>query len=133
MKVTTQWQNDLVFKGETADGHQILMDSDGKHASPMQMVLLAIGGCSSIDVVMILQRARQDITDCHCEITGDRAETIPKVFEKIHAHYTVKGRNLNQEQVKRACNLSMEKYCSVSLMLKGKVEVTYSVDIIEEA
>lgn len=132
MKIVTQWQNDLAFNATTEDGHTVSMDADGKSPSPMQLILMAIGGCSSIDVVMILKRARQNISDCQCEVTAERAESVPKVFTKIHAHYKVTGKELNKSQVERACNLSMEKYCSVSLMLNKAVDISHSIEVIEE-
>ncbi|WP_444995764.1 OsmC family protein [Aliikangiella sp. IMCC44359] len=132
MKIVTQWQNDLAFNAITEDGHTVSMDADGKYPSPMQLILMAIGGCSSIDVVMILKRARQNISDCQCEVTAERAESVPKVFTKIHAHYKVTGKELNKSQVERACNLSMEKYCSVSLMLNKAVDISHTIEVIEE-
>lgn len=131
MKIVTQWQQDLTFIGTNEAGQSITMDADGKAPSPMQLILMAIGGCSSIDVVMILKKARLDITNCECEVSAERAETTPKVFTKIHAHYKVTGKNLKLAQVERACNLSMEKYCSASLMLAKAAEVTHSFDLIE--
>lgn len=131
MKVVTQWQEGLSFKGTNEAGQSILMDGEGKAPSPMHMILMAIGGCSSIDVVMILEKARQEVSDCSCELEAERAETTPRVFKKIHAHYKVTGKNLKENQVERACQLSMEKYCSASLMLKDSVEITHSFEIIE--
>ncbi|MGX5172757.1 OsmC family protein [Aliikangiella sp. IMCC44653] len=131
MQITTNWQKDLTFTGTTESGQEITMDGDGKAVSPMQLILMAVGGCSSIDVVMILQKGRQDVTDCRCEVKAERATTDPKVFTKIHAHYKVSGNQLKTAQVERACNLSMQKYCSVSLMLSKSVEISHSYEIIE--
>ena len=85
---------------------------------------------SSIDVVMILKKSRQDITDCVCNLEATRAETTPSVFTKIHAHYIISGNNLKPSQIERACSLSMEKYCSASLMLSKTVEITHSYEVI---
>lgn len=131
MKIVTQWQQGLTFKGTNEEGQSITMDGEGNAPSPMHMILMAVGGCSSIDVVMILKKARQDITDCVCNLEAERAETAPRVFTKIHAHYVVKGHNLKPSQIERACSLSMEKYCSASLMLAKAVEITHSFEIIE--
>lgn len=131
MKASVRWQEKLNFEATNESGQSILLSGDGDYPSPMEVVLQAVGACSSVDVVMILQKARQDITDCQCELTAERADSVPRVFTKIHAHYRVSGNNLSEKQVKRACDLSMEKYCSVSLMLKGKVEVSHSYEIIE--
>lgn len=130
MNITTQWQQGLTFIGTTEEGQTIIMDGEGKAPSPMQMVLMAVGGCSSIDVVLILKKSRQDILDCVCELKAERAETDPKFFTKIHAHYKVTGNELKASQVERACQLSMEKYCSVALMLANKVEISHSFEIL---
>ena len=131
MKVTTQWQQGLTFDGTNEDGQSITMDGEGKAPSPMHLMLMAVGGCSSIDVVMILEKARQEITDCVCNLEAERADTVPRVFTKIHAHYVVTGKNLKPAQVERACNLSMEKYCSASITLQPSVEITHSFEIVE--
>ena len=132
MKVVTQWQSGLTFKGTNENNQSVEMDGEGKAPSPMHLMLMAVGGCSSIDVVMILEKARQNISDCVCELEAERAETAPRVFTKIHAHYKVTGKDLKTSQVERACQLSMEKYCSASLMLRSSVEITHSFEIIEE-
>ncbi len=130
MNITTQWQQGLTFTGITETGQKITMDGEGKSPSPMQLVLMAVGGCSSIDIVLILKKSRQDVVDCVCDLTAERAETDPKVFTKIHAHYKITGNDLKISQVERACQLSMEKYCSVALMLTGKVEISHSFEIL---
>ncbi|MCW8877801.1 MAG: OsmC family protein [Kangiellaceae bacterium] len=132
MKVTTQWQQGLTFDAINEEGQSITMDGEGKAPSPMHLMLMAVGGCSSIDVVMILEKARQQITDCVCNLEAERADTVPRVFKKIHAHYVVTGKNLKPAQVERACNLSMEKYCSASITLQPSVEITHSFEIVEE-
>lgn len=133
MKAKVEWQGNLNFLGHSDSGRQLALSGDGEHLSPMEVVLQAVGGCSSIDVVMILQKARQDVTDCYCELEAERAETDPKVFTRIKAHYVISGNNLSEKQVKRACDLSMEKYCSVSLMLKGNVDIEHSFEIRDSA
>lgn len=136
MKARVSWFDDLSFVAESASGHAVMMSagasSGGRDTcpTPMEYVLMALGGCSSIDVVMILQRARQQVTNCVCELDSERAETSPKVFKKIHAKYIVTGVGLKPEQVERAVNLSIEKYCSVGLMLSGKVEISASFEIV---
>ncbi|NVJ60692.1 MAG: OsmC family protein [Gammaproteobacteria bacterium] len=129
MKAVVRWQQGLNFESEMESGRKMQLSGEGEYMSPMELVLQAVGGCSSIDVVMILQKARQTITGCECQLTAERAETDPKVFTKINAHYVVTGTDLAEKQVARACELSMEKYCSVSLMLKGKVDITYSFEV----
>ena len=129
MKAVVRWQDGLNFESEMDNGRKMELSGEGKHMSPMELVLQAVGGCSSIDVVMILKKARQDISGCVCQLTAERAETDPKVFTKINAHYVVSGTDVSEKHVARACELSMEKYCSVSLMLKGKVEISYSYEL----
>ena len=128
----------MSFVGETGSGHSVVMDgapeSGGRNlaARPMEMVLIGMGGCTAFDVVMILKRARQPIEDCIVEISAERAEEIPKVFTKIHVHYVIKGKGLSEKQVKKAVDLTAEKYCSVSIMLAATADVTHDFEIIEE-
>lgn len=139
MRAKVSWFDDLSFIGESESGHALMMSagasSGGRDTAPtpMELVLMAVGGCSSIDVVAILKKARQSVSDCVCELDADRAETAPRVFTAIRAKYIVTGTNLKPEQVERAVNLSIEKYCSVALMLAGKVEVSATYEIREAA
>jgi putative redox protein len=132
MKASVTWQQDLCFEAKTDTGKTIVMDgnSEGKALSPMESILLAVGGCSSIDVVDILSKSRQDISDCHCELSAQRADDAPRVFTAIHAHYTVKGPKVSEKHLARAVQLSAEKYCSVMLMLQSKVNITTSYALI---
>jgi len=131
MKIVTKWQQDQEFISTTEQGHNIKMDGNHSAPSPMQLILAAIGGCSSIDVVMILQKGRHDITDCQCEVTAERANAVPAVFTKINAHYRIEGKDIKLSAVERACQLSVEKYCSAIIMLKDSVEITYSFELVE--
>lgn len=137
MKAQVKWIDSVSFVGESDSGHAVVMDgapeSGGRNIGmrPMELLLIGMGGCSSFDVVTILKKARQPITDCVAEITAERAETVPKVFTKIHVHYVVTGRNLAANQVKRAINLSIEKYCSASLMLGKTAEITHDFEVRE--
>jgi putative redox protein len=137
MKARVKWLDHMSFIGESESGHSVVMDgapdSGGRNlaARPMEMVLLGMGGCTAFDVVMILQRARQPISDCIIELSAERADEIPRVFTKIHAHYIVKGKGLSEKQVEKAVSLSAEKYCSVSIMLGKTAEITHDYEIIE--
>ena len=137
MKARVKWLDHMSFIGESESGHSVVMDGapevGGRNlaARPMEMVLLGMGGCTAFDVVMILQRARQPITDCIIELTAERAEEVPKVFTKIHAHYIVKGKGLSEKQVEKAVTLSAEKYCSVSIMLGKSAIITHDFEIVE--
>lgn len=128
----------MSFVGESGSGHSIVMDgapeSGGRNlaARPMEMVLMGMGGCTAFDVVAILKKARQPISDCIVELSAERAEEIPKIFTKIHVHYLVKGRGLSEKQVEKAVNLTADKYCSVSIMLAKSAEITHDFEIIEE-
>ena len=138
MKARIKWLDHMSFIGESDSGHSVVMDGSpevgGRNlaARPMEMVLLGMGGCTAFDVVMILQRARQPITDCVIELTAERADEVPKVFTKIHAHYIVKGKGLSEKQVEKAVTLSAEKYCSVSIMLGKTATITHDYEIIED-
>jgi putative redox protein len=97
----------------------------------MEMMLLGMGGCTAFDVVHILKKSRQDVTDCVAELDAERADTDPKVFTKIHVHFVISGKNLADKQVQRAVELSAEKYCSASIMLSKSVEITHDYEIHE--
>lgn len=97
----------------------------------MEMLLVGLGGCTSFDVVLILQRSRQDVRDCVTEITAERAETEPKVFTKIHIKFVISGKNLDPAKVARAVKLSEDKYCSASIMLGKTAEITHEIEIVQ--
>lgn len=128
----------MSFVGESGSGHSIVMDgapdAGGRNmgARPMEMVLFGLGGCTAFDMVLILQRQRQAISDCQVEIEAERAEKVPKVFTKIHVHYIVKGSGLDPKKVERAVNMTAEKYCSVSIMLSASVELSHDFEIVEQ-
>lgn len=134
-----KWLDNMSFVGESGSGHSVVMDASpdvgGRDLGvrPMEMLLLGLGGCASIDVVMILQRSRQAIKDCTVHISAERADTEPKVFTKIHLHFVVEGHDLSEDRVKRAINLSAEKYCSASLMLGKTAEITHDYEVLEVA
>jgi len=136
MKARVKWAEDLLFIGESGTGHTIVMDGPeelGGHGTgmrPMELLLLGMGGCTSFDMVQMLKKGRQDIRDCVVEIESERSDDIPKVFTKIRVHYKVTGKNLKEAQVKRAVELSTEKYCSASIMLGKTAEITHDYEII---
>lgn len=140
MKGTVHWAGDVKFVAESGSGHSIVIDGPPDHGGknqgvrPMELVLLGVAGCSSFDVIHILKKSRQDVTDCVTEVEAERVDAVPAVFKKIHMHFIVTGRNLKDPQVKRAVELSAEKYCSASIMLtKGGVEITHSYEVVEAA
>ncbi|MBZ0092826.1 MAG: OsmC family protein [Burkholderiales bacterium] len=137
MKARVKWVEGMSFLGETESSHAVLMDGSpdigGRNLGPrpMEMLLLGLGGCSSIDVMMILQKSRQAVADCYVEIAAERAPTDPKVFTKIHLHFVVKGSQLKADTVERAIKLSAEKYCSASIMLGKTAEISHDFEIVE--
>lgn len=137
MKARVKWVQDVLFVGESGSGHALVMDgapeAGGRNLGmrPMELVLLGVGGCTSFDVVSILKKQRQNVLDCVAELQAERAQSDPKVFTKIHIHFVVTGKGLKEEQVKRAIELSADKYCSASLMLKPQVAITHDFKIVE--
>jgi len=135
MQATVKWTDGMQFVVESDSGHSIIIDGapevGGRNTGmrPMEMLLASMGGCSAMDVIFILKKARQNVTDCQIRVKGDRSEKIPKVFTKIHLHYALSGHDLDEKQVERAVNLSAEKYCSVTLMLKQATEVTHDFSV----
>lgn len=136
MKARVKWIEDVLFLGESGTGHSLIIDGPeemGGHGTgmrPMELLLLGMGSCTAFDMVQMLKKSRQDIDDCVVDITSERSEEIPKVFTKIHVHYTITGKNVKESQVKRAIELSTEKYCSASLMLGKTAEITHDYEII---
>jgi putative redox protein len=137
MKARVKWVEQVSFLGETESGHAVLMDGapavGGRNLGPrpMEMLLLGAGGCTSFDVMSILKKSRQKVTDCYVELTADRAETDPKVFTKIHMHFVVTGFAVKSEVVEKAIKLSAEKYCSASIMLGATATMTHDFEVIE--
>ena len=138
MKARVKWVEEATFVGESASGHAVVMDGPPEFGGrnlgvrPMEMVLLGMGGCTSFDVVHIMKKFRQPITDCVAELTAERADGEPKVFTKIHVHFIVTGKGLDEEKVKRAVEMSAEKYCSASIMLgRAGVAITHDYEIRE--
>ncbi len=138
MDCTIKWVDGMAFVAETSSGHAFVMDAapdvGGRNVGPrpMETVLAGTGGCTAIDVLMILKRSRQDITGCQVRLTSERAPTDPKVFTKIHMHFVVRGRNVKRATVEHAIKLSHQKYCSASIMLGKTAEITHDYEIIEE-
>ncbi len=130
MQARLKYVEGLTFIGQAGSGHWTVLDSShgGRTSgatSPMEMVLLALMGCSAMDVVSILQKMRAPFVDLQVEAQADRAETHPRVYTRIHLTYRVFGRGLKPEQVARAVQLSQEKYCSITAMLRSTTSITY--------
>lgn len=138
LKAKIDWLGDVAFRATSGTGHEITVDGPPDHggqnrgARPMELMLLGVGGCSSFDVVDILKKSRQDVTACHCELEAERADEVPAVFTKIHLHFVVTGNALREALVKRAVELSADKYCSASIMMvRAGVDVSHSYEIRE--
>ncbi|HCU54350.1 MAG TPA: OsmC family protein [Gammaproteobacteria bacterium] len=137
MKARIKWIEGVSFAGQSESGHTVVMDgppdAGGKNLGvrPMEMLLLGMGGCTSIDVMLILGKGRQDVTDCVAHIDAERAPAEPKVFTKIHVHFVVSGRGLDPKRVEKAIHLSAEKYCSASIMLGKTATITHDFEIVE--
>jgi putative redox protein len=133
MKAKVQWVGDERFMGTSESGHVMVMDCDGGKTapSPLESVLLSLGGCSSVDVVSILQKARQQVSGCAVELSSHRVDSVPRVFDKIHLNFIISGKDIAEKHVERAVGLSADKYCSVAMMLNAKVNITHSFEILE--
>ncbi|CAM2900371.1 OsmC family protein [Vibrio rarus] len=132
MKASVSWVNDFKFIGESQSGHSIVLDgSGGKTApSPMELVLIAAGGCSSVDMVDGLKSVNQDVTTCVAKLSGERREIAPRFFTTINIHFEVSGNDLDPAIVAKVAQDSLEKYCSVCLMLDKAVTLTHSWEIV---
>ena len=135
MKARVKWIENMAFVGETDSGHAVVIDGPeslgGRNLGPrpMELMLLSVGACSSVDVMMILKKARQNVRDCWVEIDGKRADSEPAVFTDIHLHFVVVGEDLKENQVKRAVDLSAEKYFSASIMLGKSATMTHDYEV----
>ena len=136
MKAVVKWVDGVMFVGESGSSHSVVMDGAPEQGGrnmgvrPMEMLLLGLGGCASYDVIAMLKKGRQQIVDCRAEVEAERADAVPAVFTKIHVKFIVSGNDLKENQVKRAVDLSAEKYCSASIMLGAAgVEMSHSYEI----
>jgi putative redox protein len=137
MQATVKWVDGVMFLGETGSGHAVVMDGPPNHGGrnmgirPMEMILLGVGGCSSFDVVQILQKGRNNLIKCVTEVSAERVDAVPSVFSNIHLHFIVTGHDLKKSAVERAVKLAVEKYCSAAAMLSNTVEITHDFEVIE--
>jgi putative redox protein len=137
MECTVDWlpERGMAFVAETGSGHLLVMDGapdgGGRNLAPrpMETVLAGTGGCTAYDVVHILRRGRHDVRACQLKVTATRAERDPKVFTRIHLHFTVTGAGLSETAVERAVQLSHDRYCSATIMLGKTAEITTSFDV----
>jgi putative redox protein len=135
MNVSVNWDGEDRFKATTGSGFEVVIDKNLQQGPrPMELMLAGLGGCTSVDVVGILRKARQDVTACVAQISAERSDEVPSVFTKIHVKFVVSGRRLKPAAVERAVRLSAEQYCSASLMLeRGGVKISHSFEVVEVA
>jgi len=137
MKATVQWKGNRLLDGVADSGHHVLMDGPvqfgGQDAGvrPMELLLLGLGGCTGFDVISILQKKRVSVADFRIELTAERAEEHPKIFKKIRIHFVVVGRDIPESAVERAIQLSEEKFCSASAMLKAVADIETTWEIVQ--
>lgn len=138
MQATVKWVDGRMFVGESGSGHAVVMDGPPDHGGrnigirPMELILLGVGGCSSFDVIDILEKGRHAVSGCETQLSAERVDVVPSVFSKIHLHFKVTGKDLSATAVERAVKLSAEKYCSASIMLgNAGVEISHDFEIIE--
>lgn len=136
MKAEVKWVDNAMFLGESGSGHSVVMDGPPDHGGrnmgirPMEMLLIGLGGCASFDVMSILKKSRQAVSDCRAVLSAERAEGVPSPFTKIHIQFIVTGKDLKEKQVAKAVELSATKYCSASIMMEAAgVELTHGFEI----
>jgi putative redox protein len=131
MRAEVKWVGDELFMGTSESGHTIVLDANGGALapSPLENVLISLGACSSVDVVSILKKARQDVKTCKVKIKAKRVDSVPKLFSDIHLHFVIAGNDISEKHVERAVKLSADKYCSVALMLNKSVNISHDFEV----
>lgn len=135
-KATLHFAGDDYFVGITPSGHAQTIETDSQRnsaASPLELLLLALGGCTGVDVISILKKKRQHVTDYRIEVHGDRREEVPRSYTKLYVKHIVTGRGVSEQAVARAIELSDQKYCSVAATVRGVAEIVTSYEIIEDS
>ena len=138
MKARIKFVENVTFLAESGTGHAMVIDGapaeGGRNLGPrpMELLLVGLGSCTAFDVVLILRKGRQEVTDCVVEVEAERAATDPKVFTRIHMHYRVAGRGVAPAKVERAIALSAEKYCSASAIMSKTATITHDWEVVEE-
>jgi putative redox protein len=138
VEARVKYMEGLQFVGQASSGHAIVMDGDATHGGsntglrPTELLLIGLGGCSGMGIVSILRKKQQDVKGLEVMVRGEKEESYPQKFTDITMEFMVRGRNLSEEAVKRAVELSMEKYCAVKATLEGSPEMNFSFTILEE-
>jgi len=133
MKASVKWVGEELFMGTSESGHTVTLDANGGKLapSPLENILISLGCCSSVDVVSILKKTRQQVIGCKVDISATRVESVPKLFSDIHLHFIISANNIAEKHVERAVSLSADKYCSVALMLNKSVNITHDFEVVE--
>jgi putative redox protein len=134
MNARVKWTDGYQFVGESKTGHALVMDSPegaGTAATPMELVLQALCGCTGMDIVSILQKMKKDLRKLEISAEAERSEDYPKVFTRIHLHYKIEGKGVDKESVEKAIRLSEDKYCSISAMLRKSVALSTDYEVVE--
>lgn len=138
LEATVRWTSDMQFLGVSGSGHTVVMDTSPDHGgtntaqTPMETLLVALAGCTGMDVVSLLKKMRVNFTHLEIKVKGERREEHPRIFTRIELEYTVYGNDIDEGAVKRAIDLSQEKYCSVSAMLRPACPINYTYKIVSE-
>jgi len=137
MECRVKWVDNMCFLAETGSGHAVVMDTSPDYGGtnlgvrPMELLLVGMGGCTSVDIVSILKKGRFDVVGCEVEVQGTRASETPKVYTHIHVHYRITGRGIPADRIERAIELSGDKLCSASIMLGKAAEVSHDYEYVE--
>lgn len=134
-KAAVHFAGDGLFVGISPGGHAQVIETDSQRASaatPMEMLLLALGGCTAVDVISILQKKRERVTGYHVEVSGERRGEHPRRYTRLEVRHVVRGHNVSEKAVRQAVELSEEKYCSVAATLRPAAEIVSSYEIVEE-
>ncbi len=127
----------MQFVASADSGHAVVMDADAASGGnntgsrPMELLLMGIGGCSGMDIISILRKKKQQVTGLEAQVSGAMADDYPHKYTEITIEYIVRGKGLSEEAVKRAVQLSMDKYCSVKATLEGSARISFSYSIVE--
>jgi putative redox protein len=138
MKSTVKLIDNMQFVATADSGHAVIMDAppnvggNNTGSKPSELLLMGFGGCSGMDVISILRKKKQDVTNFEMNVTGDTSESHPKSFTDIHIEYVVTGRNISEDAVKRAIGLSLDKYCTVGTTIGKAAKITHSFKIVQE-
>ncbi|PWT94557.1 MAG: hypothetical protein C5B55_02540 [Blastocatellia bacterium] len=135
VKATVKFVDDDLFVGISPSGHSLTLDTNHERsvaATPVELLLVALGSCTAVDVISILKKKRQVVTSYHVEVSGERRDEHPRSYKSMTVHHVLRGRNISDKAVQQAIELSETKYCSVAATLRPTAEIHSTFEIIEE-